>query len=75
MGLAVPCVDLLRSKCGPPAVEVNSSPGLKGLEAASDVDVAGAIIVPDAGHQGEFRRSCNSGASDEIHSTNHVVDS
>jgi len=44
MGLGVAGVDLLRSKRGPLVLEVNSSPGLEGIEAASDVDVAGAII-------------------------------
>jgi ribosomal protein S6--L-glutamate ligase len=44
MGLGVAGVDLLRSKRGPLVLEVNSSPGLEGIEAASGVDVATAII-------------------------------
>lgn len=44
LGLRVAGVDLLRSKHGPLVVEVNSSPGLQGIEAASGKDVAGAII-------------------------------
>jgi ribosomal protein S6--L-glutamate ligase len=44
MGLEVAGVDLLRSRRGPLVLEVNSSPGLEGIEAASGVDVAGAII-------------------------------
>ncbi len=44
MGLGVAGVDLLRSKRGPLVLEVNSSPGLEGIEAASGVDVAGEII-------------------------------
>jgi ribosomal protein S6--L-glutamate ligase len=44
MGLGVAGVDLLRSARGPLVLEVNSSPGLEGIEAASGVDVAGAII-------------------------------
>lgn len=44
MGLRVAGVDLLRSNHGPVVLEVNSSPGLEGIEAASGVDVAGAII-------------------------------
>jgi ribosomal protein S6--L-glutamate ligase len=44
MGLGVAGVDLLRSKRGPLVLEVNSSPGLEGIEGASGVDVAGAII-------------------------------
>jgi ribosomal protein S6--L-glutamate ligase len=44
MGLEVAGVDLLRSKRGPLVLEVNSSPGLEGIEAATGVDVAGLII-------------------------------
>ena len=44
MGLNVCGVDLLRSSHGPVVMEVNSSPGLEGIEGASNVDVAGAII-------------------------------
>jgi ribosomal protein S6--L-glutamate ligase len=44
MGLSVAGVDLLRSRRGPLVLEVNSSPGLEGIEAATRVDVAGAII-------------------------------
>jgi len=44
MALRVAGVDLLRSKHGPVVVEVNSSPGLKGIEEISEVDVAGKII-------------------------------
>ena len=45
MGLGVAGVDLLRSKRGPLVLEVNSSPGLEGIEATTGVDVAGAIIA------------------------------
>lgn len=44
MGLNVAGVDLLRSKAGPMVMEVNSSPGLEGIEAASGIDIADAII-------------------------------
>ena len=44
MGLNVAGVDLLRSNHGPVVMEVNSSPGLEGIEKATGVDVAGAII-------------------------------
>ena len=37
-------VDLIRSRRGPLILEVNASPGLEGIEAASGVDIAGAII-------------------------------
>ncbi|MBT8103390.1 MAG: 30S ribosomal protein S6--L-glutamate ligase [Gammaproteobacteria bacterium] len=44
MGLNVAGVDLLRSNHGPVVMEVNSSPGLEGIEKATDRDVAGMII-------------------------------
>jgi ribosomal protein S6--L-glutamate ligase len=44
MGLSVAGVDLLRSHHGPVVIEVNSSPGLEGIEKATGVDVAGKII-------------------------------
>lgn len=43
-GLRVAGVDLLRSNHGPVVIEVNSSPGLEGIEEATRVDVAGKII-------------------------------
>lgn len=42
--LGVAGVDMLRSKRGPLVIEVNSSPGFEGIEAASGEDVAGAVI-------------------------------
>ncbi|MDX8382072.1 MAG: 30S ribosomal protein S6--L-glutamate ligase [Ghiorsea sp.] len=44
MGLNVAGVDLLRSNHGPVVMEVNSSPGLEGIETATGKDVAGMII-------------------------------
>jgi len=44
MGLSVSGVDLLRSNHGPVVMEVNSSPGLEGIEMASAKDIAGMII-------------------------------
>jgi len=44
MGLRVAGVDLLRSNHGPVVMEVNSSPGLEGIEKATNVDVASKII-------------------------------
>ncbi len=44
MGLNVAGVDLLRSNHGPVVMEVNSSPGLEGIETATEKDVAGMII-------------------------------
>ena len=44
MGLNVCGVDLLRANHGPVVMEVNSSPGLEGVEKATGIDVAGRII-------------------------------
>jgi ribosomal protein S6--L-glutamate ligase len=44
MGLRVAGVDLLRSNHGPVVMEVNSSPGLEGIEKATGLDVAGKVI-------------------------------
>ena len=44
MGLNVAGVDLLRSRRGPLVLEVNSSPGLEGIEAATGIDIAGGIV-------------------------------
>ncbi|MEL6305558.1 MAG: RimK family alpha-L-glutamate ligase [Bacteroidota bacterium] len=44
LGLGVAGVDLIRSKKGPLLIEVNASPGLRGIEAATNVNVAKEII-------------------------------
>ncbi len=44
MGLRIAGVDMLEGNEGPLVMEVNSSPGLEGIEAATKLDVAGAII-------------------------------
>jgi ribosomal protein S6--L-glutamate ligase len=44
MGLGVAGVDMLQSKRGPLVMEVNSSPGLEGIERATGKDIAGKII-------------------------------
>lgn len=44
LGLGVAGVDLIRSKKGPLLIEVNASPGLQGIEAATGVNIAGEII-------------------------------
>jgi ribosomal protein S6--L-glutamate ligase len=57
MGLNVAGVDLLRTSAGPKVMEVNSSPGLEGIEAASGVDIAGKIVafVEDNARPGKTR--------------------
>ncbi|AQZ94640.1 30S ribosomal protein S6--L-glutamate ligase [Halopseudomonas phragmitis] len=44
MGLSVAGVDILRSNHGPVVMEVNSSPGLEGIETTTGKDIAGLII-------------------------------
>ncbi len=50
MGLRIAGVDILESDQGPQIIEVNSSPGLEGIEAATGLDVAGAMIDYIAAH-------------------------
>ncbi len=45
LGLRVAGVDMLEAADGPKVIEVNSSPGLEGIEAATGVDVADAVIA------------------------------
>ena len=44
LGLNVAGVDMLRSRRGPVVVEVNSSPGIEGMEKATGTDLAGAML-------------------------------
>jgi len=44
MGLNIAGVDMLEAKDGPQVMEVNSSPGLEGIEKATGIDVAGAMV-------------------------------
>lgn len=44
MGLRVAGVDMLESDNGPQVMEVNSSPGLQGIETCTQLDIAGAIV-------------------------------
>ncbi len=44
MGLQLAGVDIVESRVGPKVIEVNSSPGFEGLEKATGVDVAAAIV-------------------------------
>ncbi|KLU05922.1 Ribosomal protein S6 glutaminyl transferase [Rhodopirellula islandica] len=44
MGLRVAGVDMLEGANGPQVMEVNSSPGLEGIESSTKLDIAGAII-------------------------------
>ncbi|MCA9174226.1 MAG: RimK family alpha-L-glutamate ligase [Planctomycetales bacterium] len=44
MGLRVAGVDMLESKDGPQIMEINSSPGLEGIERCTQLDIAGVVI-------------------------------
>lgn len=55
MGLNVAGVDLLRSRRGPLVLEVNSSPGLEGIEGATGLDLAGDIVDYVAGRVQRLR--------------------
>ena len=44
MGLSVAGVDIIRSQSGPLLLEVNSSPGLEGIQSATGKDIAGMMI-------------------------------
>ncbi|MGB1288877.1 MAG: RimK family alpha-L-glutamate ligase, partial [Aggregatilineales bacterium] len=50
MGLRVAGVDMLESNDGPLIMEVNSSPGLEGIETCTRLDIAGAIVDHIAAH-------------------------
>ena len=60
LGLSVAGVDMLQSDRGPLVIEVNSSPGLQGIEAATKKDIAGKIV--------EFieKRAATRGVKDKI---------
>ncbi len=49
MGLGIAGVDMLEGKDGPQIMEINSSPGLEGIEGCTKIDVAGAFIDYIAG--------------------------
>jgi len=55
LGLAVAGVDMLPSKRGPLIIEVNSSPGLEGIEGATKVDIAGRVISYLEHHAGKMK--------------------
>jgi ribosomal protein S6--L-glutamate ligase len=61
MGLSIAGVDMIQSESGPMILEVNSSPGLEGIEKASQKDIAGEIIDYIEGNA-EIRGSSRSDA-------------
>lgn len=61
MGLEVSGVDLLEGKRGPRILEINSSPGIEGIERATGIDVAAAIVA----HAERFARRTRRGKPDQ----------
>jgi len=64
LGLGVAGVDLIRSQRGPLVLEVNSSPGLEGIEIVTGVDVAGAVIEHVEARAAAAQRSRNTDLTD-----------
>lgn len=64
MGLEVAGVDILEGRNGPKILEINSSPGLEGIERATGIDVATAIVV-HAEKYAERHRKVSKKALDE----------
>ncbi len=56
MGLEVAGVDMLEGKAGPKILEINSSPGLEGVERASGINVAAAIVAHAERYAADHRR-------------------
>lgn len=52
LGLRVAGVDIIRSRKGPLLLEINSSPGLEGIEEATGKDIAGAMLASIERHRG-----------------------
>ncbi len=64
LGLGVAGVDLIRSERGPLVLEVNSSPGLEGIETVTGIDVAGAVVEHVAACGMEKQRQRNADLTD-----------
>ena len=60
IGLKVCGVDIIRSKEGPKVLEINSSPGLEGVEATTRIDIAGLMIEHIERHVKTHDRSSKS---------------
>lgn len=66
LGLGIAGVDLLRSARGPLVLEVNASPGLEGIEAATGKDVAGMILDHVAKAVAQRRRKAGQGVNETL---------
>lgn len=71
MRLVVAGVDIIRSDRGPLVLEVNSSPGLQGIETATGVDVAGEIVeyIESHVHDADEAEGAGKGKGEAIRST------
>jgi ribosomal protein S6--L-glutamate ligase len=67
MGLEVAGVDMLESRGGPKILEINSSPGLEGIERATGVDVAGAMIEHAEKYASLHRRATRKSVERRLH--------
>jgi ribosomal protein S6--L-glutamate ligase len=67
MGLEVAGVDMLEARSGPKILEINSSPGLEGIERASGVDVASALIQHAERYAELHRRVLKHSLDERIH--------
>lgn len=63
LGLGIAGVDLIHSARGPLILEVNSSPGLEGIESASGIDIAGKIVEYVAKRQKRYHADQRRAAS------------
>jgi ribosomal protein S6--L-glutamate ligase len=67
MGLEVAGVDMLEAKSGPKILEINSSPGLEGIERATGFDVAGALCEHAERYATLHRRISKKALEERIH--------
>jgi ribosomal protein S6--L-glutamate ligase len=61
MDLKVAGVDIIRSSKGPLLLEVNSSPGLEGIEGATNKDIAGEMIKAIEKHFNQYKSNSEKG--------------
>jgi ribosomal protein S6--L-glutamate ligase len=66
MGLEIAGVDMLEGMGGPKILEINSSPGLEGIERASGVDVATAIVKHAERFVGRYKGTRKRAVDDRI---------
>jgi ribosomal protein S6--L-glutamate ligase len=67
MGLEVAGVDMLEARTGPKILEINSSPGLEGIERASGINVASAIVQHAERYATVHRRISKRALDQRIH--------